>query len=523
MLFRYSNKFKFILMIGLGLIASFQNIIMANIVQTLTNIASNKSWDKITQFLVVIVAALTGTLIASLSFNRLKTSIVKEVNIYLRTHIFGGMIEVGKDKNSGSLGFLTNDFKLLETNRFDAQIEIIMQSFSLILALGYALAVNWLITLLFLFGSFVPMFVSNIFQKPIQESSEKWTKANGRYVNQTKNFLAGVDTLKLYDGKKQAVLKNKQTVSRLEQELSRMNLLNLDTNSWINFIAHLITFLMPFLFGIYLVVKGQTTLGALFAIVQLANSFVNPILYILDDRNKLATTKQIVEKANKFLDSEKTHKDSKPMSLQALSIKNLSLRRDGKQLASGVNTDIKSGEKIAVIGPSGAGKSTLLQFLLYGEYGQAKEVKLNGKKINAGSFSDLFSYASQAPVIFADSLLFNLTLGESISQEKVEKLCDKLDLRKLIKEKGLDYQLGEEADKLSGGQLERIELARAILMDRPVLLLDEVNASLDKKTSELIHQYLLSSDLTFIEVIHHYEKDDLKRYDRILNLEDYIQ
>ena len=134
----------------------------------------------------------------------------------------------------------------------------------------------------------------------------------------------------------------------------------------------------------------------------------------------------------------------------------------------------------------------------------------------------MFSYASQAPVIFADSLLFNLTLGESISREKVEKICDKLDLRNLIKEKGLDYRLGEEADKLSGGQLARIELARAILMARPVLLLDEINASLDKRTSEFIHQYLLNSNLTFIEVIHHYEKDDLNRYDKILDLEDYI-
>lgn len=82
----------------------------------------------------MIVTALTVTLVASLSFNRLKTTIIKEVNIYLRTRIFGGMLEEDKDKNNNSLGFLTNDFKLLETNRFDAQIEIIMQSFSLILA-----------------------------------------------------------------------------------------------------------------------------------------------------------------------------------------------------------------------------------------------------------------------------------------------------------------------------------------------------------------------------------------------------
>ena len=255
MLFKYSNKFRFILMIIFGLIASFQNIIMANVVQTLTNIATNKNWGKITQFLIIIIAALVVTLIASLVFNRLKTNTIKETNTYLRTHILGGMLEESKDENNDSLGFLTNDFKLLETNRFNAQIEIIMQIFSLVLALGYALAVNWLLTLLFLVGSFIPMVVSNVFQKPIQESSEKWTSANSKYVNQTKNFLAGVETLHLYDGQNQAVAKNKQTISKLEQALSNMNLLNLDTNSWINFVGNIVTFLMPFLFGIYLIVK----------------------------------------------------------------------------------------------------------------------------------------------------------------------------------------------------------------------------------------------------------------------------
>lgn len=117
--------------------------------------------------------------------------------------------------------------------------------------------------------------------------------------------------------------------------------------------------------------------------------------------------------------------------------------------------------------------------------------------------------------------MFNLTLGKDISQEKVEEICNKLDLNELVKEKGCEYQLGDAADKLSGGQLARVELARAILMKRPVLLLDEINASLDKKTSDIIHQYLLASNLTFIEVIHHYEEAELKRYDKIIDLKDY--
>ena len=76
-------------MIIFGLIASFQNIIMANVVQTLTNIATNKNWGKIAQFLIIVIAPLVVTLIASLVFNRLKTNTIKETNTYLRTHILG--------------------------------------------------------------------------------------------------------------------------------------------------------------------------------------------------------------------------------------------------------------------------------------------------------------------------------------------------------------------------------------------------------------------------------------------------
>lgn len=60
-------------------------------------------------------------------------------------------------------------------------------------------------------------------------------------------------------------------------------------------------------------------------------------------------------------------------------------------------------------------------------------------------------------------------------------------------------------------------------MKRPVLLLDEINASLDKKTSDIIHRYLFASDLTFIEVIHHYEENELKQYDKVIDLKDYVK
>ncbi|MGN1284246.1 MAG: ATP-binding cassette domain-containing protein, partial [Candidatus Limosilactobacillus intestinavium] len=497
MLYKYSNHFKFILMIITGFITSCTTIVMAYMVQTLTNIATEKDWNQVSNFLTIVIIGFLITFAAGLVFNRLKTGAIQEANTYLRTNIFKGMLNTDKEQNSAGLSFLTNDFKLLETNRFDAQVEIIMQACSLVLALGYALLVNWLVTILFLVGSFVPMIASGLFQKAIQKSSENWTKANGQYVNQTKNFLAGSETLRLYHGQENATKKNQVKVLSLEAALKKMNLLNLDTNSWIGFLGNLVTFLVPFLTGIYMVIHGMTTLGSLFAIVQLANSFVNPILTILNDRNELSTTKKIVEKAEKYLALADKKQNDSGVTFSNLALTGIALNRKKQQLVQNLDLTIKTRTKQAIIGPSGTGKSTLLQFLMKGKYGKAEEILLNGQKEKAGEFEDLFAYASQAPVIFADTIWFNLTLGKNISREIVEKVCSDLDIIDVINEKGFDYSLGDDADQLSGGQLARIELARAILAKRAVLLLDEINASLDKKTSDVIHEYLLNSDLTF--------------------------
>lgn len=492
MICKYSSHSKFITMIFFGLIASMQQIVMTYMVQTMTNIGTQRDFNNLPKFLLIACGGFVITFLASLMFNRLKTGAIQETNATMRVGILRGMLTQSSDENTDSLGYLTTDFKLLETNRFDAEIEILMQAYMIVLALGYALLVNWLVTLLFLISSCLPMLVSNLFQKPIQAASENWTKANDKYVNHTKNFLAGSSTLNLYGKQDNAVQKNQVLVNQLESALRKMNLLNLDTGSWINSIASLFTFMMPFLVGIYMVVKGQTTLGALFAIVQLSNSFLNPILTILDDRNKLSTTKKIVAKAEKYIARGEVKKKNlySDQSFTDLQVEQLTLNRSDKKLAHGLDLKIQAGQKVAVIGPSGAGKSTLLQFLMTGQFGHATEITLNGKQVKAGLFTRLFAYASQSPVIFADTLWVNLTLGANISRGKVEQVCAKLGLNSIVQEKGWNYSLGENADQLSGGQLARIELARAILMDRPVLLLDEINASLDKKTSDQIHEYL---------------------------------
>ncbi|WP_334352591.1 ABC transporter ATP-binding protein [Companilactobacillus sp. HBUAS56257] len=517
MIYKNFSHFKYFWLNVFGLVYSAENIIMAYIVGNLTNMATNKEFNAIPSFLFQILVALLLVLVSNLSFNYLKADAIKQTNITLRSKVLKGMLTRSKE-NSSDLGFLTNDFKLLETNRYEAEIQILINTYTVILALLYAFYLNWSLTLVFLVGSILPSVVSNFFQKPIQKSSNEWSKANDNYVNQTKYTLAGTETFNLYHKQGNAVRQNSRSINTLEEKLARMNLLKSNTDAFLNVIAIVGTFLLPFSIGIILVINGKTSLGALFAIVQLSNSFTNPILQILNERNNLSTTKDIVKKIDGFVHEINSRDDSTVTNFDELQIHDISLSRQGKKLANEIDLLVKKGQKIAIVGPSGSGKSTLLNFLLYGTYGKAQDVFLNQSKVDPGSFTNLFSCANQKTVIFPDTLWFNLTLGARVDKNKVIDLCKSLDLTSLIEEKGFNYQLGNNADQLSGGQLSRIGLARAILAERPILLLDEINASLDKKTSQDIHRYLFESKLTFMEVNHHYSIDELNNYNSVIDL-----
>lgn len=521
--YKYSSKLKFMLIALLGTIKSSEYVILAYIVGTLTNIATNHQLGRLPGFIAFVICTFVLLLLAELIYNSLRAGEVRSINVFLRRKILQGMLGRPENENRESLGFLTNDFKLLETNRIDAEFDAILAVSTLTLALSYALYSNWILTVVFFAGSMIPVLASNLFQKPIQSASEKWTEANASYVGQVKNFIDASDCVRLYGKAEQVACKNEPGIRHLEEALRRMNLLNDNANSCINVIANIGTFVLPFLLGIYLVLRGQTTLGALFSIVQLSNAFVNPILILLQERNNFSTTRPIVEKVSQFLkDAEKKNPDGLVMH-DELSLDGISVSRNGRNLLENIRIDIIRGKKIAVTGPSGSGKSTLMKLLVSDDesIGRIDNIILDGKPVDAADISSLFAYSSQYPVVLADTLWFNLTLGRKIGKQRVMDVCKSLDLDDIVREKGFDYVLSADGTGLSGGQLARIELARAVLSERPILLLDEINASLDSRTDMDIHHYLWNSNLTFIEIIHHYRKEDLKNYDAVIDVSDY--
>ncbi len=219
MIVRYYNKWKLAALVILGIIASTQNIVMAYVLETMTNALADKNLHALPHMFLVALILFLIVLVAELGYNYLKNNAVQEVNTSLRTKILAGMLETSKEDNASALGFLTNDFKLLETNRFNAEINIAFYFVTVVISLIYALYINTILTIFFLIGSALPILASGLLQKPIRKASNQWTEANSRYVSQIKNILAGTDSLKLYHKQANAVASNLPKVSKLEETL----------------------------------------------------------------------------------------------------------------------------------------------------------------------------------------------------------------------------------------------------------------------------------------------------------------
>ncbi|MGA7326459.1 MAG: ABC transporter ATP-binding protein [Rhodomicrobium sp.] len=160
--------------------------------------------------------------------------------------------------------------------------------------------------------------------------------------------------------------------------------------------------------------------------------------------------------------------------------------------------DIKPGEMVALAGPSGAGKSTLFSLLLQFHRVRSGQILIDGKPIDTiptTALRDMIAYVGQSNFIFSGTIRDNLTLKRpGIPQEKIDAACKAVGLSAYIEglPNGYDAFAGELGSLISGGQAQRLNIARAIIKDAPILLFDEVTSALDADNEELIRSYMHS-------------------------------
>lgn len=286
---------------------------------------------------------------------------------------------------------------------------------------------------------------------------------------------------------------------------------------------------------LYLIFKrtfyGDLSLGEMVLIIQLLNQLRWPLFamsYILENVQRAeADSKTFFELLD--LKSTEKYENSEVATLSKrpeITFTNVSFAyQDGSEVLKDLNLDLKSGETVALVGHSGAGKTTLINLVLKLYEPTSGNITLSGKKYSKTSHAWIRSHMAlvfQDTELFSSNIRENVAYGlENVSDIQIIDALKKANAYEFVSKfkNGLDEQIGERGVKLSGGQKQRIQIARAILQDKPILILDEATSSLDSRSESLVQEALEKLFKNRLTIIIAHRFSTIQNADRIIVLD----
>jgi subfamily B ATP-binding cassette protein MsbA len=249
--------------------------------------------------------------------------------------------------------------------------------------------------------------------------------------------------------------------------------------------------------------------------ISLFYFLINPLKSLSQVFYNLHQGRASLERINMIMDAENTIVDS-PNALpiahfdHSIEFKNVCFSYEGKQVLNNINLTIHKGKTIAIVGASGAGKSTLVDLIPRFHDVSEGEIWIDGKNIKSYKLDDvrsLMGIVSQEPILFNDSIQNNIALGGN--QQDIEAIHHAAKVANAFqfieeKEQGFETTVGDRGSKLSGGEKQRVTIARAIFKNPPILILDEATSSLDTVSERQVQEAIdnLMQNRTSIVIAH---------------------
>lgn len=274
--------------------------------------------------------------------------------------------------------------------------------------------------------------------------------------------------------------------------------------------------------------KGNMTMSTLMTFILYMTQLIDPITDVSESMKELTEFKSVSNRLSEILElgKEENRTVEKDFIESDIVMKNIDFAYEQENVLKNFSITVELGKHIAIVGPSGAGKSTIFSLLMkfYQDYsGEITIGNRNLSELSEEQIRNMISYIPQDNTLFQGTIKDNLLYGknESVSEERIDEVLRELDLTKLINnlEKGLDTEISDSGTGLSEGQKQRFNIARALLLEHPIYLLDEVTASLDNVTERIISKAIdkLTAGKTRLTIAHRLHT--VKEADSILVLD----
>lgn len=367
------------------------------------------------------------------------------------------------------------------------------------------------------------------FSKLLGKFSEGAQKSTALFIEKIINSFSNMMYVKALNAKEEIAEDLDKENKAIRQHMIHMTKLNVFMPSFLMFFLLSIIALL-FVYGSHRVQTGEITLGVLISFLLYIFQLLTPISSLNNFLSSKEKDKRNQEVLDQYLSlsSEEKNETAQPLEdVKTIEFKEIDFAYNEKNVLKKLSLSIQQGEKIAVVGPSGSGKSTLYKLLLHFYERQAGDLLINGESIERytkASIREKIVFIPQENSIIGSNLYEFMALGYgTLDKDKVLELLEKVGLKEelgLTQEniEGFDFGIG--ASRLSTGQKQRLMVAKAMLSDGEVYLLDEATASIDSELETKIFETLsdYKKEKTILSIAH--RLSTVKYVDRIIFIED---
>lgn len=410
------------------------------------------------------------------------------------------------------LSRITNDVDIVSQTLGQSLTQIITSVTMVIGVLIMMIRISWLMTLAALFV--IP--VSLILVITVVKKSQKYFRSQQEYLGHINGHIeemyGGHIVVKAFNGEEASLKQFNHYNEILYQSAWKSQFVSGIMMPMMSFIGNLGYVLVCILGGV-LAVRNVVNIGDIQAFIQYMRSFTQPLSQIASISNTLQSTAAAAERVFAFLDEEEESKESEaPVNLEKVegnvTFENVHFGYNAdKIIINDFSAEVKSGMKVAIVGPTGAGKTTVVKLLMRFYDIQSGKIKIDGHDIcdfTRSDLRDLFGMVLQDTWLYNDTIMENIRYGrQDATDQEVIEAAKAAHVHSFVKTlpDGYNMLLNEEATNVSQGQKQLLTIARAILSDPKILILDEATSSVDTRTEVLIQkamQNLMQGRTSFI-------------------------
>ena len=456
---------------------------------------------------VLIVVVLISTLfqwLTSLASNKLSYNTIKDIRIEYFEKIGKVPLKFIDSSSRGELiGRAVNDIETVSDGLIQGFTQLFSGVVTIVGTLGFMLAINVKIALIVVVLTPVSLFTAAIITKRSHDSFEKQSYWRGRMSSFAEEMIGGQKTVKAFCHEDEA----QKEFSDINNQLQKSGVKSIFYSSMTNPTTRFVNGLIYAAVGLAGALSaigaigflGVITAGQLSSFLLYSNQYTKPFNEISGVITELQNAVACAKRVFSVIDETPESSDDNKILLKecdgTLSIQNISFSyTPEKKLIENFSLDVKSGQKIAIVGPTGCGKTTVINLLLRFYDVNSGEIKLSGIETTEITRSSL---RSQFGMVLQDTWLFTGTVADNISygkpdatREEIIEAAKAVHAHGFIKRlpNGYDTVINEEGSGLSQGQKQLISIARIMLCDPPMLILDEATSSIDIRTEQRIQR-----------------------------------